>query len=214
MRIVLFSFVLFMNLAAFSQGKGFFKESKLNGSLETNNQYYLNNKRGNILAPEKRFASNTYLTANYQYKGLRAGIQFEGYNQALQGFPTRYEGNKLVRRYIRYTNKKIDVHVGNFFEQFGNGLVFRAFEERSLGLDNNIDGLGIRYSPFQSLKIKAIWGRPRTFMERSPGEVIGGDLEWSPINREKDKRFVRFEAILRAGRDCEVTHIHQHHPSC
>jgi len=78
-----------MNLAAFSQGKGFFKESKLNGSLETNNQYYLNNKRGNILAPEKRFASNTYLTANYQYKGLRAGIQFEGYNQALQGFPTR-----------------------------------------------------------------------------------------------------------------------------
>ena len=205
MRIVLFSVVLFMNLAAFSQKKGFFKESKLNGSLETNNQYYLNNKRGNILAPEKRFASNTYLTANYQYKGLRAGIQFEGYNQALQGFPTRYEGNKLVRRYIRYTNKKIDVHVGNFFEQFGNGLVFRAFEERSLGLDNNIDGLGIRYSPFQSLKIKAIWGRPRTFMERSPGEVIGGDLEWSPINREKDgntqllqlgtsyvKRFMRY----------------------
>lgn len=41
-------------------------------------------------------------------------------------------------------------------------------------------------------------------------------LSWNRSfnGREENQCFVRFEAILRAGRDCQVTDIHQHHPSC
>lgn len=186
MRTSLLCLALLLQLCSEGQSNNFWKQSRLSGSIETNNQYYLNNKRGTIQAPEKRFASNSYLNANYQYKAFRAGVQLEGYNPALQGFPTRYQGNQLVRRFMRYTNKWLDVQAGNFYEQFGNGLIFRAFEERSLGLDNNIDGVSIRVNPFKDLKFKFIGGKPRYFMERSPGQVWGLDAEWSVINTEEE----------------------------
>jgi len=185
MRISLLACSLLFCTLSMAQSNRFWKESRLSGSLETNNQYYLNNKRGTIVAPAKKFASNSYLNVNYQYRGFTAGIQLEGYNPALQGFPTRYQGNQLVRRFARYKNKWMDVQAGNFYEQFGNGLIFRAFEERSLGLDNNINGLGIRLSPIESIKLKFIGGRPRYFMERSPGEVWGIDAEWNILNKEQ-----------------------------
>jgi hypothetical protein len=180
-------FLLFLALASYSvfaQSSNFWKESRLTGSVETNNQYYLTNNRGNIVAPQKRFASNTYATLTYQYKNFTAGIQLEGYHPALQGFPSRYQGNKLARRFIRYTNKWFELQVGNFYEQFGNGLIFRAFEERSLGLDNNIDGVSVRLTPIQSVKLKLMGGRPRYFMLHSPAEIMGGDLEWTMLNKE------------------------------
>lgn len=187
MRIGLLSILLLAATFSIGQTKSFWKESRLSGSLETTNQLYFSNKRGNIQAPDKKLASNTYLTGTYQYKGFRTGVQFEGYNPALQGFPTRYHGNQLVRRFIRYTNKWLDVQAGNFYEQFGNGLIFRAFEERSLGLDNNIDGIGIKLNPIQSIKIKFIAGSPRYFMERSPGQVWGVDAEWNVFKKEKNE---------------------------
>lgn len=188
MRISFLACSLLFCALSMAQSNRFWKESRLSGSLETNNQYYLDNKRGNIVAPIKKFASNSYLNVNYQYKGFTAGLQLEGYNPALQGFPTRYQGNQLVRRFARYKNKWLDVQAGNFYEQFGNGLIFRAFEERSLGLDNNIDGIGIRLAPIQSIKLKFIGGRPRYFMERSPGEVWGVDAEWNLLNKEQTEK--------------------------
>lgn len=86
MRILLFSILLSISFSGLTQGKGFFKESKLNGSLETNNQYYLDNKRGNILAPEKRFASNTYLTATINTKDLEPEYNLKDITQPYKDF--------------------------------------------------------------------------------------------------------------------------------
>ena len=176
--LVVVAFALLSN-NLFSQQ--FLNNSHLSGSIESNSQYYLNNNAAGILAPKDRFANNSYITLNYQYKAVTAGIQFEGYNPALQGFPSNYQGNKIVRRFIKFSNDKLTINAGNFYEQFGNGLTLRSFEERSLGLDNSMDGLGIRYKPLEKLSLKFIWGRPRYYMDASQGIVRGGDLEWTPF---------------------------------
>lgn len=185
MRSILFAWVLlFSNL---SQAQSFLSNSYLSGSIETNSQYYLDNNKAGILAPNDPFANNSYVNLFYQQKNISAGLQFEGYNPALQGYPRNYEGNKIVRRFVKFSNEKLSINVGNFYEQFGNGLTLRTFEERSLGLDNSLDGLGIRFQPLKKLSLKFVWGKPRFFMEASPGVVRGGDIEWTVKESNTDK---------------------------
>jgi hypothetical protein len=35
----------------------------------------------------------------------------------------------------------VGVTIGNFYDQFGSGMIFRAYEERQLGIDNSLDGI-------------------------------------------------------------------------
>jgi hypothetical protein len=177
MRIFIFVGLLLAGSSSWSQS--FLNNSYLSGSIETNSQYYLDNTKAGILAPNDRFANNSYVNLFFQHKNITSGVQFEGYNPALQGYPRGYEGNKIVRRFVNFKNEKLSINVGNFYEQFGNGLVLRTFEERSLGLDNSLDGLGINYKPLKKLTLKFVWGKPRFFMEASPGTVRGGDIEWT-----------------------------------
>ena len=37
-------------------------------------------------------------------------------------------------------NEDLDVTIG-FYEQYGSGMILRAYEERQLGIDNALDGI-------------------------------------------------------------------------
>ncbi len=49
-------------------------------------------------------------------------------------------GSGVGYRYVKFTVSDLEVTAGNFFEQFGQGLIFRSYEERYLGVDNAMDG--------------------------------------------------------------------------
>ena len=40
-----------------------------------------------------------------------------------------------------YTIDGLEITAGNFYEQFGSGLIFRSYEEKGLGIDNAMDEL-------------------------------------------------------------------------
>ena len=65
-----------------------------------------------------------------------AGARYESYENALLGFDPNYKGSGFPYRYFSFDNKGLSVTVGNFYEQFGTGMLFRSYEERDLGLDN------------------------------------------------------------------------------
>jgi hypothetical protein len=69
------------------------------------------------------------------------------------------------------------VTVGNFYEQFGSGVILRAYEERGLGYDNAIDGLRVIYKGITGVTLKALAGKQRFYMEVGPGIVRGADGE-------------------------------------
>ena len=48
-------------------------------------------------------------------------------------------------RFARYTSDGLDVTVGNYYEQFGSGLVLRSYEDKGLGIDNSLDGVRLKY---------------------------------------------------------------------
>ncbi|MGL4597353.1 MAG: DUF6029 family protein [Bacteroidia bacterium] len=150
---------------------------QIHGNFQIDAQYYNPDSAiGAPPVPEKALA-NGWGALTYTNGHFSAGLRYESYQNVLQGFDTRYKGTGIPYRFFTYTNEKLEVTVGNSYDQFGSGLVFRSYEDRGLGFDNSIDGLRVRYSPYKGIYLKGIWGHQRTFFTYSAGIVRGFDGE-------------------------------------
>ena len=151
-------------------------DHNLSLGFESNSQYYVDDsKTGPFLEPE-RFRSNNYLTVLYEYKDFYAGIQAESYSpMALLNYDARFKKTNLGLYYAGYKNKKFEVTLGHFYEQFGNGLSLRSWEDRQLGINNALRGARIKYYPTNFIELKAIYGKQRAGFEHSKADIFGFD---------------------------------------
>ena len=147
------------------------------GSFESYTQYYHKDDKINAVVPQDKIGSNNYLKLDYNYKQFTAGVQFESYLPAIQGFPFNLNSSKIVNKYFRYTANNFSVQVGDFYEQFGSGLAFRAWENRQIGINNALEGANIHVTPLPFLTIKAIYGRQRKIFDYANSNVRGLDAE-------------------------------------
>ncbi len=61
-------------------------------------------------------------------------MRYENYQNVMLGFPSGlFRGEGISYRYARLNRDRWNITVGNFYEQFGSGLIFRSYEERGLG---------------------------------------------------------------------------------
>ena len=149
----------------------------IHGNFELNAQYYIADSIiGTKDVPEK-LLTNGFANFVYSKDNFTAGLRYESYLNPLLGFDARYKGAGIPFRFLTYTNKELEITVGNYYEQFGSGLVFRSYEERGLGLDNAMEGLRLRYRPYQGITVKAVIGNQRDFFSKGEGIVRGADVE-------------------------------------
>lgn len=168
------AFSLLLNNLAKAQILG---NTGVHGNFELNTQYYNTDSAiGAPAVPEKMLANgfSNILITNGKFS---AGLRYESYLNALQGFDARYTGNGITYRYASFVSDQLEVTVGNFYDQFGNGLIFRSYEERSLGYDNAMDGLRVKFNPLAGLYIKGFIGKQRSYFTLGPGIVRGIDGE-------------------------------------
>lgn len=161
----------------------------LSGGFETYNQLYQKDSATAAIVPPDKFGSNNYLKLDYQYKNFTAGVQFEAYLPLLAGYPgsNSLKGGKIINRYFTYRNKTLAVTVGDFYEQFGNGLIFRAFENRQIGINNALEGANVQFQASPFLGVKVVYGRQRQYFEYSDGIIRGADItmNWNKVNPGK-----------------------------
>jgi hypothetical protein len=97
------------------------------------------------------------------------------------GYDAPLEGQGFANRWARYNAGIADVTVGNFYDQFGLGMIFRTYEEWSLGFDNSVDGVRLILKPYKGVTIKGIWGVQRYYWEKytqnSRGIIKGADID-------------------------------------
>ena len=165
----LFLPVLLFSITGLSQQLG----PNVSGNVESTFQYLNADTLIGANQPAEKAVLNNYALINYSLKGFRAGVRFESYLPHLLGYPDRFSGTGIGYRYAGYTTDKIDFTVGNFYEQFGNGLIYRAYEQRQLGIDNSMDGLNIRFRPTPGAEIKAVYGKMRYNFDN--GRLINSD---------------------------------------
>ena len=152
-------------------------EGQISGSFESTSIGYINDKAlGDT--PEDHFGSNNYLKVDYSNGRFSAGIQANAFLPVLQGYEDLADGHKfyLASKYIQWTDKNYEILVGDIFDQYGNGLIYRSFEDRQLGFNNSIEGVRAAYNFGRFVQLKGMYGRPRLYTEYASSWVRGADL--------------------------------------
>lgn len=155
-RTVLLVWTLLAGLGLSAQDKGY-----LTGSFESNNYYYVDDDKTGAMASDDPFGSNSYLKLDYHNGRFSAGIQLESYLPVSVGYPSELSGVDLSNIYAQWQDESFSVTAGTFYDQFGSGLLFRSWEDRTLGLNNAVMGARFTYNYKDIVAFKAIWGMPR-----------------------------------------------------
>lgn len=154
----------------------------LHGNFQFDGQLYVRDEAidpSGEFYPDERFLGQGFANFNYAKGNFRAGVRYENYQNVILGYPAGFRGEGITYRYLQYVKDDIDITVGNYYEQFGSGMIFRAYEERGLGLDNVMDGVRIRYQPTAGLQLTGVLGKQRVYFEKAPGVVRGINAEVS-----------------------------------
>ena len=167
-------------------------EGQISIALESNNSYYAPDKKLEeigLVVPEKRvrgdFGSNDYLKVDYNIGRFSAGVQVDGYLPAMYGYDfydycqRDSKLNMFLTKYVQWEDANWGVRLGDIYDQFGSGLIFRAYEDRALGFNNSLAGARAYYNFNNMVNVKVIAGLPRLYDVRSKSAIWGGDLSLS-----------------------------------
>ena len=135
----------------------------------------------------------------YTNGDFSAGLRFEAYQDPLLGFDPQWRGQGLAHYFVAYHGKHLTLTAGNFYEQFGNGLILRSYEDRYLGLDNALMGVNVQYRPVEGVTLKALVGKQRRYWSYGEGLVRGVDGEVSLNSVIKSMADSKLRLTLGAG---------------
>ena len=141
-------------------------------SFESNDVWYTD---------RKDYGSNNYLKFDWSNKHFQAGVQAEWLPQPILGYDEGCKGFSLPEKFIRYTGDNFSITLGDWYDQFGSGLLFRSWEDRALGMNNSVGGASLEYSK-DKIGAKLVWGLPRHLRGYSDTQILGADITLSKIN--------------------------------
>lgn len=173
------------------------QEWEVNGDVQWDAQYYLKDSLAGAPAVNEHLLSNGYFNLSIRRGGFIMGVRYENFANPMLGYDPKMKGSGFPYRFIEYQSSNLTLTAGSFYEQFGSGLTLRSYEERTLGLDNAIEGLRIKGQPHRSLLFKALIGQQRMFFTRSDGLIRGADAEFH-LNELNDS-LLSFPLDIRLG---------------
>jgi hypothetical protein len=170
----------------------------VHGYFQIDAQYYRPDSIIGAPVVDEKMLSNAFGDINYRSGKFSAGFRYEAYNNVMQGFDSRYKGQGITNRFVRYQDELLDITIGNIYEQFGSGLVFRTYYEPGLLYDNSLDGIRVISNPVKGLTIKGMIGKQRNFFALGPGIVRGFDGELN-VNEAFDSTISNLKTKIILG---------------
>ena len=168
--------------------------SRISGDFGFNGMYYIPDSLIGAEKVDSKVRANAFLNILYSNGGFSAGMRYEFYQFPLIDFEKlNYKGQGIRYFFADYKNDFIQVTAGNFYEQFGNGLALRSYEERQLGIDNSLLGARVKVTPYKGIYLTGVWGIERLNFDTYVGRqdfVRGADGDFHfgeifPILNEK-----------------------------
>ncbi len=156
--------------------------SRIAGSLETNGSFFMRDSLiGAANTPQydrQLFGANAWLNLSYSNWGFDFGMRFDVFNNSNLLNPTgSYSGQGIGMWFARRKINKLDIWAGYIYDQIGSGVIFRAFEERPLLIDNALVGLRLRYELTPNWNVKVFTGRQKQLFSTYESAVRGIALE-------------------------------------
>lgn len=160
-KLLLFLLLLPVSLGIRAQ------ESVFSGSIESNS-----------LLEGGTFHSNNYLKLDFSRGRFSAGIQAEFYPLPLPGYDQNLKGIGLPGKYIAWKDTQWSITAGDFYEQFGTGILFRSWEDRSLGWNNSLGGGRATFRTRDDVfSVKALGGVKRQYLWYGSDAAAGAQAD-------------------------------------
>ena len=148
-------------------------EGRVSGNFVTEGQYYQQDSSIGTTEFPKEMAVQGYLNVRYNIDNFEFGLRYEAYRPPLLGIDARFENSGFPFLFGTYRSDLVDVTAGNFYEQFGSGLILRTYEEKALGVDNSLNGVRVNLRPDDGIELTGLMGTMREFWSQSNSIIRG-----------------------------------------
>ena len=166
MKKIIVVFFLIYSSVIYSQNYG-----NLQGNTQLNYQTFQEDLT--IGALQHPASTSGYTNLLYTNRKFIIGARLEGYHNVMPGTGLEdFEGIGIANRFIQYKSNTIDVTMGNFYDEFGSGLIFKTYFDPNLGIDNSINGLRLRINPISGVYITALTGKQRNTWRENEGDSV------------------------------------------
>ncbi len=183
-KIHFFSGCFFLLFAqdAYNQNNTNNETKYLSGNLETNGNFYIRDAAigaANIPQYDRQLVgADAWLNLQYVRSGFDIGVRFDVFNNSqLQNPKASYSATGIGRFYVKKRIDKLTIYGGYIYDQIGSGIIFRAYEQRPLGIDNALIGLNLSYQLTDNWKIKGFSGRQKQQFDSYKSTINGFNTE-------------------------------------
>jgi len=157
-------------------------KARISGGLETNvNFFFRDTVIGAYNLPQydhQLYGGETWLNLVYNYQGYEAGVRFDMFNNSNLLNPNdSYTDQGIGNWYVKKKFNKLGIQAGYIYDQIGSGIIYRAYEQRPLLIDNALYGLKLDYQLGTNWQVKAFTGRQKNLFDTWEGILKGGSVE-------------------------------------
>lgn len=159
-RFLIFTgFFFFLSMPhAFTQDGGI-----ISGNLQAAGNFFIRDTLiGAANTPQydrQLYGADAWLNLTYSNWGFDFGLRFDLFNNSNLLNPTgSFTGQGIGRWFIKKNINQLDIAVGYLYDQIGSGIIFRAYEERALLIDNALYGARLQYQLLPQWRVKVFTG--------------------------------------------------------
>jgi len=157
-------------------------KGRLTGNLEANGNFFIRDSligAANIPQYDRQhFGADTWLNLNYQNWGFDMGLRFDMFNNSNLLNPTgSFTGIGIGRWYVSKQIHKLGITGGYIYDIIGSGIIFRAYEERPLAIDQALYGIRLTYDILPDWKIKVFTGRQKQQFDVNQSVIRGMSVD-------------------------------------
>lgn len=147
------------------------KEGVLSGSFQGNGNFFIRDTAiGAANTPQyehQLFGADAWLNLNYQKSGFNVGLRLDLFNNSnLLNPQGSYTADGIGQWFVQKQIDKLHISGGHLYDQIGSGIIFRAYEERPLLIDNALYGIRLGYDLNEDWQVKVLTGRQKQQFER------------------------------------------------
>lgn len=150
----------------------------LSGDLMVNGNFFQRDTSikasGNQLYDNYLSGGESWLALRYSNYGFNGFLRLDVFNNSNLKNPTQaYSGFGIGAWNISKEYKGLTITGGYIYDQIGSGIIFRAYEDRGLQIDNALEGLRLNYKINKNIFIKAFTGQEKNLFSRFAPVIKG-----------------------------------------
>lgn len=164
-----------LTISAFAQGT-------LSGDLMLNANFFQRdsaiNAANNELYDDLLSGGEAWMSLRYYNKGFTATLRADAFHNSNLYNPTQaLTGFGIGAWSLSKNYEGLDITVGYIYDQIGSGVMFRAYEDRGLLIDNALVGVRLKYQLTKNIYIKGFTGQQKNVFERYPPVIKAFNAE-------------------------------------